>query len=276
VLEPVMTGGQVALTSEVENYPGFAEPVPGPLLTQAMEMQARRFGCAFESGEAVGLAGDTPTIEVKTTIGTLHPASLIIATGVRPRKLGIPGEDVFAGRGVSYCAVCDGPLFKNRDVAVVGGGDSALDEAFYLAGLCRKIYLVHRRDQFRGAQVAADRLRRTPNVELVLSSIPTSITGSGRVEQVEVESRTDGSKRTLDIGGIFIYVGSQPNTTWCREAVELDSYGSVKTDALLRTSRPGVFAAGDVRTTPLRQIATAVADGALAAMQAHRFLTEQT
>jgi len=276
VLERAMVGGQVALTSDVENYPGFADPVNGMLLMQSMEQQARRFGCAVETAEATGLAVTGSTVALQTTSGPLRPRSLIIATGVKSRQLGVPGENELAGRGVSYCAVCDGPLFKGRDVAVVGGGDSALDEGHYLANICRKVYLVHRRDEFRGAQVAADRLRNAANVELVLSSMVTTIAGSGKVERVEVQSRKDGAKRTLDVSAIFIYVGSVPNTAWCRDVVALDEFGFIKTDALLRTNLPGVFAAGDIRTTPLRQIATSVADGALAAMQAHHFLTQQT
>lgn len=276
VLERAMVGGQVALTSDVENYPGFAEPVPGALLTQTMELQARRFGCEITSAEAAALGRDGGLLHVETTAGTVAARSVIIATGVRSRKLGVPGEDILAGRGVSYCAICDGPLFKGRDVLVVGGGDSALDEAHYLAGICRKVYLVHRRDQFRGAKVAEDRLRRAANVELVLSSLVKNITGAGKVEKVEVESRHDGTRRTIEVSGVFIYVGSVPNSAWCGEEVAKDESGFIRTDGLLRTNLTGVFAAGDVRTTPLRQISTSVGDGALAAMQAHHYLAEQT
>jgi thioredoxin reductase (NADPH) len=274
ILEKALPGGQVALTSEIENYPGFAEPISGPLLMQAMEQQARRFGCAIETAEATGLKAGTESLELTTTAGPFHPRTLIIATGVRPRRLGVPGENELTGRGVSYCAVCDGPLFKGKDVAVIGGGDSALDEALYLANICRKVYLIHRRDRFRGAQVAVERLRRTPNVEMILVSVATAVIGTDRVEALEVENRLDGARRRIPLSGVFIYVGSLPNSGWCADALSLDDSGFIKTDSLLRTNIPGVFAAGDVRTTPLRQIATSVGDGALAAMQAHQFLTE--
>lgn len=274
VLEGRAIGGQVALTSEVENYPGFSEPISGPLLMQSIEQQARRFGCIIDVAEVTGLEIPSGCIHVRTTSGVIQPMTLIIATGTKPRSIGVPGEKELTGRGVSYCAICDGPLFKGRDVAVIGGGDSALDEAYYLSGLCRRVYLIHRRDEFRGAQVAVERLRGTPNVEFVLSSIVTRITGSSRVEQIEVRNRKNNADRLIQVSGVFIYVGSIPNSDWCASLLERDEAGFIKTDQFLRTNVAGIFAAGDVRTTPLRQIVTAVGDGALAAMQAHQYLAD--
>ncbi|MEO0077541.1 MAG: thioredoxin-disulfide reductase [candidate division WOR-3 bacterium] len=273
VLERALPGGQAALTAEIENYPGFAEPVNGLTLTQAMQQQAQRFGCAFATADVTGLARTDSGFTVNTSGDPVQTRTVIIASGVKSRPLGVPGEKELVGRGVSYCAVCDGPLFKEREVAVVGGGDSAMDEALYLAGFCSRVYLIHRRDQFRGSRSAEERLRRHPKVTLVLSSIVTSVLGTTQVESINVRALKDGTTRSLPVAGLFIYVGSIPNTDWCRAEVRIDEAGFIITDGHLATSSPGIFAAGDVRVTPLRQICTAVADGALAAMSAHHFLT---
>ncbi len=275
ILEKGIAGGQVANTPEVENYPGFADPVAAIELAQAMEQQTRNAGCEIEMAEATGLKVDDSGIGVQAGSTTYHPGALIIATGVIAKQLGVPGEKELRGRGVSYCAVCDGPLFKGKEVVVVGGGDSALDEALYLAGVVAKVHLVHRRDEFRGTQVAQDRVRRNDKIELHLSQIVTEIHGKEKVEAVTLRNKKDGSERRLDVSGVFLYVGSHPNTEWCSDAVELDENGFVKTDCLLRTNLPGVFAVGDIRNTPLRQIATAVGDGALAATMAREHLLEE-
>jgi thioredoxin reductase (NADPH) len=275
ILEKGLPGGQVARTTEVENYPGFAEPLVAMELAQAMESQARKQGCEIETLEATRLRRVGPDLEVETSGGTMRPGSVIIASGVESKEMDLPGERELRGRGISYCAICDGPLFRGKEVAVVGGGDSALDEALYLSGICSKVHLIHRRDELRGCALAQERLRRKENVRLVLSSVITAIQGQARLEALEITSRKDDSKTLLPVSGLFIYVGSTPNTAWCRGVVDQDETGFVKTDPLLRTNVPGVFAAGDVRVTPLRQIATAVGDGALAAMTAHRFLTER-
>ncbi len=270
ILERAMPGGQVAVTPEVENYPGFVDPANAFELAQAMEQQARRFGCEIEMSEATGLLTDP--VAVETAAGKTRPGALIVASGVRPRELGLPGEKKLRGRGVSYCAICDGPFFKGKEVAVVGGGDSALDEALYLAGICAKVHVIHRRDEFRGSGIAEQRVRDKDNVHLVLSSIVTGLNGTAKLESLEITSRKDESKHELPVAGLFVYVGSVPYTDWCKGVVDLDEYGFVKSDARLATSVPGVFTAGDVRTTRLRQIATAVGDGALAAMMAHEYL----
>lgn len=271
VLERAMPGGQVANTPEVENYPGFIEPVVAVELAQAMQGQAERHGAKLEMTEALALSL-TP-LAVKTTNDTLQPRAVIIASGVRSKELGLPGEKELRGRGVSYCAVCDGAFFKGREVAVIGGGDSALDEALYLAGICSRVHLIHRRDEFRAVKAAEDRVRALDNIELVLSHVVSALRGTARLEAVEVESRKDGTKRDIPVAGLFVYVGSVPHTDWCREVVGLDEAGFVKCDNRLATNVPGVFVAGDVRVSRLRQIATAVGDGALAAMMAHEYIT---
>ncbi len=272
IVEKSFAGGQMALTSEVENYPGFAEPVSGLLLAQTMEQQAARFGCRTLNTEVTGIKPLDLGFEVATTAETVICQSAVICTGVRPRRLDVPGEDALVGRGVSYCAVCDGPLFRGREVAVVGGGDSALDEALYLANIASVVHVIHRRDEFRGGRLAQERLRARQNVTFHLSCVVEAFTGTERLSGVDLRNLKTGVATTLSVNGAFIYVGWNPNTAWCRGLVRLDDSGNVVTDDRLQTSVPGLFAAGDVRATRLRQIATAVGDGALAAMMAHDFL----
>jgi len=272
VLEKAFAGGQMALTSEVENYPGFSEPVSGMLLAQTMEQQAIRFGCEVLSAEATGITAAPAGFEVATTTGPVAAAAVIVCTGVKPKLLGVPGEKELSGRGVSYCAVCDGPLFKGREVAVIGGGDSALDEALYLSNIASHVHVVHRRDEFRACPFAQQRLRERENITYHLSCVVESINGTQRVESLTIKNLKDASTIIVPVGGTFIYVGWLPNTGWCSSLLALDDSGNVKADDRLRTTAPGVFAAGDVRNTPLRQVATAVGDGALAAMSAHDFL----
>ncbi len=272
VLEKSISGGQMALTSEVENYPGFGEPVNGLQLAQTMEQQATRFGCEILNAEATGIAASSGGFEVATSAGPVAAAAVIVCSGVVPRRLGVPGERELVGRGVSYCAVCDGPLFKGREVAVIGGGDSALDEALYLANIAARVHVVHRRDEFRACRLAQERLRERDNVTYHLSCVVESINGTQRVQDLTVKNLKDATTYALPVNAVFIYVGWLPNTGWCANLLALDDARNIKTDGRLRTSVPGVFAAGDVRNTPLRQVATAVGDGALAAMSAHDFL----
>jgi thioredoxin reductase (NADPH) len=272
VLEKAFAGGQMALTSEVENYPGFSEPVGGMLLAQTMEQQATRFGCEMLNAEATGIAAATHGFELATTAGPVAAAAVIVCSGVKPKLLGVPGETELTGRGVSYCAVCDGPLFKGKEVAVIGGGDSALDEAIYLTNIASRVHVIHRRDEFRACRFAQQRLRARSNVDYHLSCTVTSFDGTQRLAGLTVKDLKDESNYSLPVSGAFIYVGWLPNTGWCSSLLELDSSGNIKTDDRLHTNVPGVFAAGDVRNTHLRQVATAVGDGALAAMSAHDYL----
>ncbi|MEO0079442.1 MAG: thioredoxin-disulfide reductase [candidate division WOR-3 bacterium] len=272
ILEKAFPGGQVAKTYIVENYPGFAQPLNALDLVQAMEAQARRFGCTIETAEARKLLISDNRIEVQTSSGSFLPRALIIASGVEPKLLGVEGETRLTGHGVSYCATCDGPFFRGREVAVVGGGDSALEEALFLAGFCSKVYLIHRRDQFRAVQLTQDRVRKHPAIELILSSVVTRLVGDRQLEAVEVKNLKENTTRLLPVAGLFVYVGALPNTAWCRDVLNLDQSGYIITDEELRTSVPGIFAAGDVRKKEVRQIATAVGDGTVAAMMAHRFL----
>ncbi len=275
LIESELVGGQVAKTAIVENYPGFAEPIEAVELVARMEAQARRFGCQFETGEVTGIDRSAQGLEVKTTIGNFNPGAVIICTGTRPRPLGVEGEERFVGRGISYCAICDGPLFRDQAVAVVGGGDSALAEANYLTRFCSRVYLIHRRDEFRAAKVCQERTRQNPKIELLLSRVVTKFNGTNRLESLEIKDLKNGAVTSLPVAALFIYVGLAPNTAWCQGMLNLDEAGFIITDENLQTSLPGVFAAGDVRRKALRQIATAVGDGALAAMMAHDYLNQQ-
>jgi thioredoxin reductase (NADPH) len=204
VLEKAFAGGQMALTSEVENYPGFSEPVSGMLLAQTMEQQAIRFGCEMLNAEATGITAAPAGFEVATTAGPVAAATVIVCSGVKPKLLGVPGEKELSGRGVSYCAVCDGPLFKGREVAVIGGGDSALDEALYLSNIVARVHLIHRRDEFRACPFAQQRLRERGNVTYHLSCVVEAINGNQRVESLTIKNLKDASTFVLPVVGLDV------------------------------------------------------------------------
>ena len=275
VLERISPGGQLAQTETVENYPGFPEGAEGWKLAYDMQQQALRFGARIESLDvaSVDFTGDVK--RVAGANGTTYEArTVVIATGARPRKLGLENEGALTGMGVSYCATCDGNFFRGKDVVVVGGGDTAVADALYLSRICNHVYLVHRRDQLRATQVYRARLEETENIEFVWNSISQRFvqTDDGRVAGLEVQDKLTGELRTLDASAVFVAVGTEPNTEFLANAVALDERGYVIADESGRTSVPGVFAAGDVRTKSLRQVVTAVADGALAAENAAEFL----
>ncbi len=274
VLEKETPGGQVTLTDFVENYPGFPEGIEASQLAKLFEEHAKVAGAEIISRQVSKLVKHgEKDFELFTYHGdSFRAKSVIIATGCNPRRLGVPGEKELTGRGVSYCAVCDGPFFKGRPIAVVGGGESALTEALYLAKLTDKLYLIHRRDQFRGARVLGDRVRNHPNIELVLNSVVTEIHGKDKVEGVTVKNKLTGETGRLDVDAVFIYIGLIPNIEPFKDLVETDEAGFIKTDERMRTSTDGLFAAGDVRSKNLRQIVTAVADGALAATSADEYI----
>lgn len=276
VLERNMAGGQIALTDLVENYPGFPEGISGFDLSQKMKEQAEKFGAEMREIEGVGELRRDPEGHyiVVTDREEIHTRTVILAPGVEPRRSGIPGEAEFIGRGVSWCATCDGALYRGKTVAVIGGGDSAVEEGMFLTKFAEKVYLVHRRDELRAAPIAQERAFANPKFEFVWDSVPKQIDGAEMVEALEVENVKTGEGRTLPVNGVFMYIGQIPNTAWLKETVELDEYGYIVTDGLLRTELPGVFACGDARANPLKQIAMAVGEGALAAVQTQRYLDE--
>lgn len=274
ILERNMAGGQIALTELVENYPGFPEGISGFDLSEKMKSQAVQFGAELREIQTVTSLRREPDgcYSVVTDQGALRAKSVILAPGVEARRSGIPGEAEFIGRGVSWCATCDGPLYRGRTVAVVGGGDSAVEEGMFLAKFADKVYLVHRRDELRAAPIAQERCFASPKFEFVWDCIPRRIDGSQGVEALEVENVKTKEVRRLPVDGVFMYIGQLPNTTWLKDIVDLDDQGYIVTDDHLRTRLPGVFACGDAHVTPIKQIAMAVGEGALAAMQAQRYL----
>ena len=276
VLERNMAGGQIALTDLVENYPGFPEGISGFDLSQKMKEQAEKFGAEMREIEGVAEFRRDPEgyYVVVTDREEILTRTVILAPGVEPRRSGIPGEAEFIGRGVSWCATCDGALYRDKTVAVIGGGDSAVEEGMFLTKFAEKVYLVHRRDELRAAPIAQERAFANPKFEFVWDSIPRQIDGSEMVEALEVENVKTGEGRSLPVNGVFMYIGQLPNTAWLKDTVELDEYGYIVTDGLLRTGLPGVFACGDARANPLKQIAMAIGEGALAAVQAERYLDE--
>jgi thioredoxin reductase (NADPH) len=274
LLEKAFCGGQARYTDQIENYPGFPHGITGPQLMDQMESQARQFGVEIQLGEAQGLRREGKTYVVDTSMGSLKAPAVIIASGARPNQLGIPGEREFLGRGVSYCATCDGAFFRDKDVAVIGGGDSAVKEALFLTRFARKVYLIHRRDRLRATEILQERVLDHPQIEILWNKVPLRVTGDQLVHGLLLGDPTGGSQEELKIQGLFIYIGNTPDTDWLGGQVQLDEEGYVITDGHLATDQRGVFAAGDVRTTPLRQVVTAVGDGAVAAVEAEKYLVE--
>ncbi len=273
LLEKFIPGGQAALTAFVENFPGFPGGVSGYDLMENMRNQAVGFGLEIRTAEVKCIE---PHVEkpfrICTQDGELFTRAIIVCTGVRPRKLDVPGEKELFGRGISTCATCDGAFYRNMEVAVIGGGDSALDEGLYLTRFASTVHIVHRRDRFRAIHALVRKAEENPKVRFHLDSVVTSVNGSGAVESVALRNVKTGAESILPVSGVFLYIGLIPNTEMFRGLLALDEGGFITVDRDLMTSVPGIFAAGDVRDTPLRQIVTAAADGALAAYSAGKYL----
>jgi thioredoxin reductase (NADPH) len=278
-LEPLLItgraqGGQMALTSEVENYPGFPQGISGQELATLMQQQAERFGTRVQMDEVIAVELTTHPFKVTTYGGEYETKALIIATGTSPRKLQVPGEAEFTGRGVSYCATCDGFFYQGRKVVVVGGGDAAVEEAIFLTKFASRVYLVHRRNRLRAEKVFQERAFRNEKIEFIWDSVVTEILGDGKVTGVRLKNLKTQEESVLEADGVFVYVGNIPNTGFLKGQLELDDHGYIITDRLCHTSVPGVFAAGDVQERVLKQISTAVGSGAMAAMEAEKFIAE--
>lgn len=271
VLTGVNAGGQVTQTDAIENYAGIPA-VDGYTLYSTMLSQAESFGAEvrYETVNEISVEGKEKA--VRTDGGDYTAKAVVVATGARHRKLGLENEDALVGKGVSYCATCDGGFFRGKDVAVVGGGDTALTEALYLARLCNKVYIVHRRKEYRAAKVLEERLRATENIEEVLDSVAYGLEGSP-VEALEVADVHGGGVRKLKVSGVFVAIGTVPASDIVKDKLETEN-GYIVTDSAMRTSVEGVFAAGDVRVSPLRQVITACADGAIAATQAAEYVSK--
>lgn len=262
VLEMLSPGGQMATTSNVENYPGFEDGIDGFELGEKMQRNAEKFGAQTEYAEVISLDIDSVPKVISTTEGDILSDTVIIATGANPRKLGLEGEESLVGKGVAYCAYCDGMYYKDKIVAVIGGGDSAAEDALYLSKICKKVYLVHRRNELRAVKSYVKSLNNTKNIELVLNAKPSKLIYDSKLNAVELEDTTDGHKFILEVDAVFAAVGRIPNTELVKGKVETDSSGYIVADETGRTNVPGVFAVGDVRTKHLRQIITAASDGA--------------
>jgi thioredoxin reductase (NADPH) len=267
-------GGQAATSAEIENYPGFPDGVGGMDLTQLMQRQAERFGARVEIDEVTAVDLSSHPFKVTTYAGAVEAKTLIVATGVAPRLLGIPGEAELKGRGVSYCATCDGFFYKDKIVVVVGGGDSAVEEANYLTRFASRVYIVHRRAQLRAQKIAQERVAKNPKITFVLDSALSAILGEDSVTGVRVRNLRTGAVTDLATDGVFSYVGNVPNTQLLQGQLALDESGYVATDRQMHTNVPGVFAAGDVQELVLKQVSTAVGTAAIAAMEADKFLAE--
>ena len=272
LLEKQGTGGQMSLTWEVENYPGV-EKISGYDLGQIMERQARGFGLEIRSAEVTGMAAAGGGYRVSTGEGELTCRALVIASGSRSNRLGVPGEAELTGRGVSYCATCDGAFYQNVPVAVVGGGDTALEEAMFLTRYASRVFLVHRRGEFRGTKLLQERIAAEAKIEPVLDSVVEEVEGKDGVTGLRLKNVKSGAASRLAVEGAFVFVGTTPNTEYLRGFLPLDAKGFIETTPDLGTTVPGVFAAGDCRAKVLRQIATAVGEGALAATMADHYLS---
>ena len=272
VLEKFSPGGQMATTDIVENYPGFSEGINGFELGMQMKAGAERFGVKTKLAEVKSVELYAQPKRVYTSKEVLEAKTVIMATGAFPRELGLPNESMLRGRGVSYCATCDGMFYKGKTVVIVGGGNTAVADAIFLAKICKKVYLVHRRDELRASKTYMDVLEKTENIELVWSSEVVEIQAEQFVTGVKIKSRKDDTVREVACDGIFVAIGNIPNTELLKGQVELDNVGYVLADETTRTNIPGVFAVGDMRQKPLRQIVTAVADGAVASKFAEEYI----
>ena len=275
ILEKMAVGGQMTLTDVIDNYPGFPQGVDGFTLSSDMQKGAERFGTTtvYDEIVAVDLSGEIKEVETAFS-GKLYSKVVIIATGANPRELGLENEEKLLGRGVHYCAHCDGRFYKDKVAVVVGGGNSAVSDALYLSHLCKKVYLVHRRDVLRATKIYHDPILKAENIEFCYNSVVSKIEEeNGKVASVSLIDVKTSEKREIDCDGVFISIGRKPATDFLQGALELDNSGYIVADESTKTSIDGVFAVGDVRTKTLRQVVTAVADGAVAAHFAEEYLS---
>ncbi len=272
LVEKLIHGGQMMTTDLVENYPGFPEGISGPELSDRMRKQAERFGLEIISGEVQEIRPGNPVHTVVLADRELTAPALIIATGASYKHLGVPGEAELVGRGVSFCATCDGALYRDQEIALVGGGDTALTETLFLSRFAKKIHLIHRRDQFRGAKYLQEQVLALEKVQVHWDSVVEAFEGKEALEAVRLKNVKTGEVTRLPVSGCFVAIGITPNTAFLKDLLPMDEWGFLFTDADMATAIPGIFAAGDVRSKNLWQIATAVGDGAIAAHAAENYL----
>lgn len=263
IIEKTAAGGQSNYAAELENYPGL-DGVSGAELSTRMRAQALKYGAEIMSDEVTAIDAETKTVTTAYN-GNISAKALIFAAGTKNRPLDIDGEERFVGAGLSYCAVCDGGFFKGKTVVVNGGGNTAFKDALYLAKLCKKVYLVHRREGFRADKIYVERAKSADNIEFVLNATVTALIGGQRLEAVEITDKNSGEKRVLNTEGIFVAIGTTPETELLKGKITMDKHGYIPTDENMKTNIEGIYAAGDIRVKPLKQIITAAADGAVAA-----------
>lgn len=276
VVEKTAPGGQMGTTDQIDNYPGFPNGVNGFDLAMEMQNGAERFGAKTRYADVTSVELNGPVKKAVTTDGVIEAKVVILATGAYPRELGLENENSLRGKGVSYCATCDGMFFKNKTVAVVGGGDTAAADAVYLAKIAKKVYLIHRRDTLRASKSYLAPLENAENVEIVWNSEVKEIFAEQKVSGIQVVNRIDQSETKLELEGLFVAIGHIPNTELFKDQIELDSNGYSTADETTKTNIEGVYAIGDLRAKPLRQIITAAADGAVAAYCAEEYLSQQS
>jgi len=274
LVERGIVGGQIVNATLVENYPGFPKGISGAELGSLMHQQAVKYGLEVVTAEVTGVAQGQP-YSISTTEGDFEARAIIIATGSEYRKLGVVGEERLTGHGVSYCATCDGFFFRDREVAVAGGGDTAITDALELTRHAKKVYVIHRRDQLRAGQVLQQRAFAEPKLEFVWSTVVEELVGDKVLEKLRLRNAKTGQHSILEVGGLFVAIGLMPNSRSFFDIVDLDDAGYIVTEETMATSVPGVFAAGDIRRNSPRQVSSAVGDGATAAMSAFRYIQEQ-
>ena len=268
-------GGQIALTTEVENFPGFDEAIQGPELVERMQRQAERFGAEVLIDYVTDIDVTSQPFIVRTASGQeFKSKSIIAATGASPRRMGVPNEERLTGRGVSYCATCDGFFFRGKAIAVIGGGDSALQEALFLTKFASKVQVIHRRDSLRAGATLQRRAQENPKIEFVWNSVVTNVNGENKVESIMVKDIKTGASADLPVDGVFVYIGHLPNNQLFLDKLAMDEEGYLVTDKLMRTSMPGIFAAGEIQDHRFKQAATSAGQGVAAAMECEKYLAE--
>ncbi len=274
ILEEKYAGGQITNTHLMENYPGFPDGISGAEFGERLRAQTERFGAEIRSASATGIEQNNGYRTVRTTDGDIECRAIIVAAGASPRELDIPGESRFKGEGISYCATCDGAFFRGGEVCVIGGGDTALEDALYLSNIAKRVYLIHRRQEFRAQSVLVERAQSAENIEFLLGMLPEEFFGDTHFEGVLLRNKETGEVKRLPLDGCFLAIGYRPNTEIVKGLVSLDNSGYINAGEDTRTGAKGIFAAGDIRTKRVRQVVTAVSDGAAAALAASEYIEE--
>jgi thioredoxin reductase (NADPH) len=274
VLERNVTGGQIALTSVVENYPGFPEGVNGFDLAQAMQQQAEKYGMEMGYGDVTAIEPNDGRHLISTSDGEYLAKAVIITGGADYNRLNVPGEERLTGRGVSYCATCDAAFFKDQEVAVVGGGDAAIDEGLFVTRYASKAYVIHRRDELRAGKILQERAFANPKMEFVWNTVVTEVLGEEAVTGLKLRNVATGDESTLPVGAVFIFIGLHPNSDYLKGLLRVDEGGHIYVSDWMETDVPGIFAAGDIRVNSSRQVVSAAGDGATAAIKADHYITD--